>query len=103
MEEDSSDHFDWIVVTSFYQALHWIDAYLLTLQCKPLNHEQRRLFILRLRDLDPIAQDYWALKAASESARYKQKTFRNKRKQVQRLVDRSSSIIKHIKCLMQIP
>lgn len=102
LEEDSNDHSDWIVITSFYQALHCIDAYLLTKKRKPLNHEQRKSCIEQIRALDPIAEDYWRLKEASEFARYKKNTYRNNPTKVQELLNLSCSIIEHIKFLMKI-
>ena len=53
LEEDGTDQLDWIVITAFYQALHWVDAYLFSNGWKPRDHEERRSCILSFRDLDP--------------------------------------------------
>lgn len=61
---------DWVVTGIFYEAVHWVEAFLATKGDHPLNHGERNLAIARYADLDPIAVDYDVLKVESENARY---------------------------------
>ena len=102
LQEDRNEHLAWIVITSFYQALHWVDAFLLTKEHEPNNHGERRSYIENTEDLEKIKESYWELKGASELARYEKDTFKDCDAEVEKLLEISHSIVKHIKVLMKI-
>ena len=102
LEENSKEHPDWIVITSFYQALHWVDAFLYTKGHFPFSHAQRKCYIEKTEELEEIKENYRHLKKASEMARYEKGTFRNKSAKVDELLEMSCLTIKHIKTLMHI-
>jgi hypothetical protein len=60
----------WSPVLCFYSALHWVDAYLATLEIHPSTHAARRAFISRVPGLESIADDYQRLESRSREARY---------------------------------
>ncbi len=88
LETHVDDHFDWIVVTAFYQALHWVDTFLAIkkrLPCK-MNHTKREYAIIKEVDLDPIRQNYKNLSDASWKARYTKKNYNNDPAEVKDLI-----------------
>ena len=91
-----------LLLPSFYQALHWVDAFLLTKEYEPNNHGQRRDYIGQTEELKEIKNNYLKLKNASQMARYDETTFKDAPAEVQELLEISSSIINHIKTLMNI-
>ena len=60
----------WQVTTIFYAALHYIDAYMATMNRHPKRHQDRDLLISRESKLRRIAPDYFALRDRSIDARY---------------------------------
>lgn len=67
---DSTPFHDWVVTGIFYEAVHWVEAYLATKGDHPTTHGQRNSAISRHGELDSIVLDYDILKAESENARY---------------------------------
>ena len=67
---DSTPYRDWVVTGIFYEAVHWVEAYLATKGDHPTTHGQRNHAMQRYGDLDPILADYDILKTDSENARY---------------------------------
>jgi hypothetical protein len=61
---------DWIVTGIFYEAVHWVEAFLATKAEHPTSHGQRDACMVRYSDLDPIVGDYGVLKSESQNARY---------------------------------
>ena len=102
LQEDGNEHPDWIVITSFYQALHWVDAFLLTKEHEPSNHGERRNYIGNTEELEKIKENYWELKGASELARYEEYTFKDDPARAKEMLEISCSIINYIKTLMNI-
>lgn len=69
----SNLYFDWVVIGMFYEAVHWIEAFLATKNMHSSSHRQRFQTMARLPetrgDLALIA-DYDFLRIDSENARY---------------------------------
>jgi len=62
---------DWIVVGYFYSALHWIDAYLVSINRPPGdNHGSRNTLTNTERELTPISRPYRLLYSYSRNVRY---------------------------------
>lgn len=68
---------DWLVILAFYTVLHWVDAFLATLNIHPGNHHERNLEV-RAR-LPAISAHYIRLYAVSREARYHARTYRMRR------------------------
>ena len=104
LQSDSDGHPDWVVITAFYQALHWVDAYLAMKQCDANSHGERRRAIRKDEDLKPIKKYYKRLYDASIFARYEAKTYKCVPNEVEALVDVDlASIVKHISQLIGEP
>ena len=97
LEEDRNEHWDWLVITAFYQALHWVDAFLLTKGYRPVDHKTRGRYIGRIKELEEIEEDYWKLSRASQTARYKKKTYKDDLDEFNEMLNISCSIINYIK------
>ena len=69
----TSSYIDWAVVGMFYEAVHWIEAYLATIGLHSRSHMQRASKISTVEVLrnDPnLVSDYGLLRTESENARY---------------------------------
>ena len=65
------EHADWIVIIAFYQALHWVDAYLISVgHQQPTGHEKRKNAVRSNPSLRPIYRHFEYMHTASEHARY---------------------------------
>lgn len=65
------EHADWIVIIAFYQALHLVDAYLLsTGQSQPTNHGARNNVVRNDKFLRTISGNFEYMYNASMHARY---------------------------------
>ena len=106
---DLSEHADWIVITTFYQALHWIDAFFALNDYHPLGHgftyneagipidPGRNLAVRRHRDLRVIRDNYANLYDASIYARYEPETYKDDPDIVEALLEEDlASIVTHI-------
>ena len=100
LQEDRNEHPDWTIITAFYQTLHWVDAFFLTKENEPNNHQERGNYIKNTEELEGIAKNYWTLKNASQMARYEEATFKDDPAKVEELLEISCSIINYIKALM---
>lgn len=67
---DRQNYSDWAATVLFYAGLHYIDAFLATLQIDPGSHDVRDRYMARLAQLRPISSHYFALKSSSRTARY---------------------------------
>ena len=67
---DQTPFKDWVVSGIFYEAVHWVEAFLATKGDHPNTHAQRSHAMQRYDDLDPVIIDYAVLKTESENARY---------------------------------
>ena len=67
---DTTPFRDWVVAAIFYEAVHWVEAYLATKGDHSNTHGQRSHAMQRYGDLDAVLADYDVLKAESENARY---------------------------------
>jgi len=61
---------DWAATVLFYTGLHYIDAFLATLNVHPGSHDTREKFVRQIQELRRIANAYFALKNSSRTARY---------------------------------
>jgi len=68
IHSDAVDYFDWVVISLFYSALHYVDAYLIRYHAEPRSHEERREFIRSTRPGWDI--EYRNLKDEGYNARY---------------------------------
>jgi uncharacterized protein (UPF0332 family) len=68
---DNTEFLDWAVIAAFYAALHWINAYLVTQNFKPANHETRDKAIVMYSVTKKIAWEYTVLKQHGFNARYR--------------------------------
>lgn len=69
---DTSPFIDWVVTGIFYEAVHWIEAFLATNGHHSESHRQRSYAMHRHpQDLAPIQVDYDTLELDSRSARYR--------------------------------
>ena len=67
---DTTPYRDWVVTGIFYEAVHWVEAFLAGKGTHPNTHGQRNAEMSRYSELDQILVDYDVLKADSENARY---------------------------------
>ena len=66
-------YLDWVVNGMFYEAVHWIEAYLATNELHSSTHFQRSQTMTRVPKLDSdphLKIDYGVLRTDSENARY---------------------------------
>ena len=110
---DPSEHADWIVITAFYQALHWVDAFFALYDYHPEAHGMsydeeedvtdpgRNEAIRKHSDLRPIRHNYFNLYDASIDARYEPETFKDAPDEVEALLEEDlASIVTHINALI---
>ena len=102
--EDSNEYADWIVITAFYQALHWVDAFFALEGYDPERHgptyrNQIRIDLGRnesvRQKLKPIRDNYSTLYKASINARYEDKTYKDHRNDVKKLLETDLKSIKN--------
>lgn len=94
---DSNEHADWIVIATFYQALHWVDAFFALDNYHPVGHGRRKNAIYRYEDLRPIRDSYTKFYDASIAARYEPETFKDAPNEVEVLLEEDlASIVTYI-------
>ena len=89
LQADSNKHLDWIVITTFYCALHCVHAFFASKNYPPHKrntHQKLENAISKCADLDPIRQNYKRLYDASWEARYTKKNFNSTPAEVKKLV-----------------
>ena len=89
LQADSNKHLDWIVITTFYCALHRIEAFFAAKNYPPHSHnthKKREKAISKVAALDPIRQNYKNLSDASWKARYTKKNYNNDPAEVKDLI-----------------
>ena len=62
---------DWVVTGIFYEAVHWVEAFLASTGRHSGTHYDRNLAIQDFSQMNAIRNDFFTLKADSENARYK--------------------------------
>lgn len=68
----NTQYIDWVVCVIFYEAVHWIEAFLATKGLHPRTHVTRQVSMLHYSyELGPILDDFKYLKNDSENARYR--------------------------------
>ena len=99
----STEYADWIVITAFYQALHWVDAFFALDNYHPGGHGRRRNAVYRHADLGPIRDSYTRLYDASIYARYGTETFKDVPDEVEALFEEDLVlIVTHINELIDL-
>ncbi len=111
--ENSNQHADWIVITAFYQALHWIDAFFALKDHHPKGHgpyydeeegcemSGRNDLVNRHRDLNRIVENYRNLYDASRTARYEAETYNDYPEEVDELLEEDlASIVARVSQLI---
>lgn len=69
---DSTPFLDWVVTGIFYEGIHWVEAFLATVEYHPDNHGQRSHAMQRHKaKVGAVATDLEILKQESENARYR--------------------------------
>ena len=96
LEQNPRDHSDWIVISAFYQALHWVNIFLATKQCRPGDHGERNREVRNDADLKVIKENYKRLYDASRSARYDPETYENCPNEIKSLEQDLEAIINYI-------
>lgn len=104
LQADSKKHLDWIVITTFYSALHWVHAFFES-KNYPLHkrntHPKLENAISKCADLDPIRQNYKNLSDASWKARYTKRNFNSTPAEVKDLVQIDlAAVVTHINGLI---
>jgi uncharacterized protein (UPF0332 family) len=75
-EKNTTPFLDWIVIATYYAALHYVDAVLYLSRGKdPHSHEERREAIRSEAKLAPVKNSYKFLEDKSKKARYLGWTF----------------------------
>lgn len=77
-ELDTTQFLDWVVVGMFYEAVHWIEAYLAQNNIHSGHHHDRSVSITSIPDLNNaprLGADYDVLRTESEAARYRGQKF----------------------------
>ena len=90
---DPHEHADWIVITAFYQVLHWVDAFFALDNYHPGGHGRRKNAVYRYEDLRPIRDSYTRLYDASIDARYEPYTYKNDPDIVEALLEEDLGLI----------
>lgn len=90
---------DWVATIKFYEALHYIEAYLATKKIHSSDHRARDSVVSRESKLRHISSEYRLLKDDSTNARYS--GFMPSAHQLKTQTDRNLSVIKqHIMPLL---
>lgn len=68
----TTPYLDWVATLKFYAALHYVQAYFLSLSPpqNPQSHSQRAIAMDNDTYLDPIRDDYRDLQDVSQACRY---------------------------------
>ncbi|MYE90644.1 hypothetical protein F4X33_16790 [Candidatus Poribacteria bacterium] len=90
---DPSAHADWIVITAFYQALHWVDAFFALNNRQPTRHGERKRFVDQHENLERISESYTNLYDASIIARYEPETYKDDPDEVEALLEEDLALI----------
>lgn len=62
---------DWVVTGIFYEALHWVEAFLASRDKHSATHNERLLALQQYAQMQSIRNDLFVLKNDSENARYR--------------------------------
>ena len=96
---DNTPFTDWVLTGIFYEALHWVEAFLASKEHHSGNHPERSLNIRSHKsDLRPIQTDYDTLKQDSETARYD--CYKHTAEEVRQLIPLVDHIKNHISQLL---
>ena len=72
---EAADDYDWAVTTLFYAALQLMQAYMIRHDLVADSHRRREQLMLGHAGLQPIVDQYRALRNLSEHARYECRRF----------------------------
>ena len=81
LNSQSTPFLDWTIVGLFYEAVHWVEAFLATKEEHSANHDQRLSAIHSHAELRSLYSPFRLLKDDSEAARYR--CFKHSQSQVQ--------------------
>jgi len=97
---DNSPFTDWAPTGMFYEALHWVEAFLATKEHHYREHKQRKWAMRRLfpSDLGTIEVDYSKLKQVSETARYD--CYKHTANEIRQLIPLADHIKDHLSQLL---
>lgn len=97
---DNSPYTDWTPTGMFYEALHWVEAFLATKGHHYREHKQRKWAMRHVyrTDLKTIEVDYSKLKQVSETARYD--CYKHTANEIQQLIPLVDNIKGHISQLL---
>jgi len=97
---DTSPYTDWAPTGMFYEALHWVEAFLATKGHHYREHKQRKWAMRRVyrTDLETIEVDYSKLKQVSETARYD--CYKHTTEEVRQLIPLVNHVKDHISQLL---
>lgn len=97
---DNNPYTDWAVTGMFYEAVHWVEAFLATKPYHSGDHKKRERAMLSLypSDLAAITADFKDLKKDSETARYE--CYRHTAKEARQLIPLVDRIRDHISRLL---
>lgn len=72
LDSDNSNYVDWSFTATFYEAVHYIDAYAVHVEgfCPYERHYEREQWMKGQKFPHPVFCDYSELKCRSEDARY---------------------------------
>ena len=103
---DPNQHADWIIITAFYQASHWIEAFfaLADPEVHPRSHAARRAAVNRHKKLERIVDSYTNLYDASIRARYQGDPYQDDTDEVKELLEKDLDlIVTHVSQLIGEP
>ena len=96
---DNSSFTDWAVTGMFYEAVHWVEAFLDTKGCDSRDHSRRDLNMLEWASAFGVIQaDYTKLKQDSETARYE--CYKHTSDEIRQLIPLVDNIKDHISQLL---
>jgi len=96
---DTNPYTDWAPTGMFYEALHWVEAFLASKEYHSGNHPERARNMRHFKsDFKPIQTDYDTLKQDSETARYR--CYKHTANQIRQLIPLVDSIKSHISQLL---
>lgn len=97
LNSETTPYLDWVVSAIFYEAVHWVEAFLATKEINSGTHAKRRSAVQSYSaELGSILTDFDNLKYESENARYR--CYKHALSDVQNdIIPRLINIREHIK------
>lgn len=97
LNSGTTPYLDWVVSAIFYEAVHWVEAFLATKKINSGTHAKRR-YAMQIYDVElgSILSDFDIIKYESENARYR--CYKHTLSDVQNdIIPRLINIREHIK------